>query len=356
MSPVDVFFEVFIDMVESALSGPGPPDDDVEAGLGDSAEGLGLGVFDVEVDTPPHPHHSHSADEFLATAYESADTTRPADVTDEQHQRLRRILSEYKECFNTGPHPGGIKSAVKPYVQLKPDAVPSRVVFPLHNPEKAKVLEEQFSEMHRRRLIARVAYSLWLSGTFVVGKKDPTKFRVVHDFRYLNAASVSMGVDLIDYKVLVAQLHGAKYFAVLDLPQAFWQVVVEEGWDAFAFATPDGVFAYRVLPMGCTKNPAGASRAAAAFPLGARLSNPLCRIRHVYRISGQVVDGRQGVAPDPFGRRQTSSSSPRSLRRRVHGPRQHRPHHAQPRAAGSSPSRCPCTSSHRRAGHDRRPR
>ena len=87
--------------------------------------------------------------------------------------------------------------------------------------------------------------------------KKGTKFRLTIDYRKLNEVIVRQvwPMPLIDD--LLTSFHGAKYFTTIDLEAAFYQInLKKDSRELTAFITQDGLYEFKVLPMGLGNSPA----------------------------------------------------------------------------------------------------
>ena len=83
--------------------------------------------------------------------------------------------------------------------------------------------------------------------------KPNGKWRFCLDFRNLNANTTSEGWPLPNIKQVLQRISqtGAKYFAVLDLTQGYYQMLIDETCRYLtAFRTAYGIFEWCRLPMG----------------------------------------------------------------------------------------------------------
>jgi len=84
-------------------------------------------------------------------------------------------------------------------------------------------------------------------------KKDTGKWRFCIDFRSLNNASKPLGWPIPNIKHMLTRIGNkkAKYFAVIDLTQGYYQISLDETSKEYtAFRTADGLFEWNRLGMG----------------------------------------------------------------------------------------------------------
>ncbi len=91
------------------------------------------------------------------------------------------------------------------------------------------------------------------SQILMVPKKEPGDWRIVHDFRSLNAATDGVHWPLPNIKEMLIRLgsHKPKYFAVMDLTKGYNQFPMAADSKSFtAFITYYGIYEYNRVAMG----------------------------------------------------------------------------------------------------------
>src|SRR4051812_47863217 len=93
--------------------------------------------------------------------------------------------------------------------------------------------------------------SPWSSPIPLVPKKDGG-LRAVADLRKINDYVIRDGFPMPDVNESLDQLAGSKWFSLLDLSSAFWQLpLAERSRDCTAFmARTHGLLRWKVMPMG----------------------------------------------------------------------------------------------------------
>ena len=76
------------------------------------------------------------------------------------------------------------------------------------------------------------------------------------DYRDINKVTVKDSFPLPLIQILIDKLDGAKYFIAMDMKAGFHQIRMESAsCEITAFATPDGLFEYTVVPFGLVNAP-----------------------------------------------------------------------------------------------------
>jgi hypothetical protein len=129
------------------------------------------------------------------------------------------------------------------------------------SPEELRLSREMVAEGEAAGLI-EPSTSEWCSQLVMVVKKDqhgkPTgKPRFAVDYRRVNAMMKKDAHPLPLPEVMFAQLKGATIFSKLDLTKGFYQIALApECREQLAFATPDGLRQWTVMPFGIANAPA----------------------------------------------------------------------------------------------------
>lgn len=120
---------------------------------------------------------------------------------------------------------------------------------------KVNEFRKLLNEMKDANLIQPCS-NAWSSPVLLVPKKDGS-IRLTIDYRKLNERTQKDAFPLPHQDDLFAKLATAKWFSKLDLFSGYYQIRMdEESRHMTAFACPEGLYEYVVMPMGLTNAPA----------------------------------------------------------------------------------------------------
>ena len=98
--------------------------------------------------------------------------------------------------------------------------------------------------------------SSWASPVVLVTKKDGSICLCV-DFRKVNNLTIKDSYPLPRMDDSIDALSGSKWFSTLDLLSGYWQVKMDpKDIEKTAFATPFGLYQFKVMPCGLANAPA----------------------------------------------------------------------------------------------------
>ena len=123
------------------------------------------------------------------------------------------------------------------------------------NPLKLKVIREEVAYMLENDLI-EASSSEWSSPCVLVPKPDGT-YRFCTDFRQVNKVTKSDSYPIPRVDDCVDRVGDTTFVSKLDLLKGYWQVpLTTRAKEISAFATPDGLYQYKVMPFGMKNAPA----------------------------------------------------------------------------------------------------
>ena len=104
--------------------------------------------------------------------------------------------------------------------------------------------------------IIQPSSSPWSSPIVLVRKKDGTLHFCV-GYRRLNSVTKADTFPLPRMDDILDQLGNYKFFSTLDLKSGYWQIRVHpDSWEKTAFITHQGLYEFRVMPLGLMNAPA----------------------------------------------------------------------------------------------------
>ena len=123
------------------------------------------------------------------------------------------------------------------------------------NPIKLKYLRDEIQYMLDNDII-EPSTSGWSSPCILVPKSDGS-YRFVTDFRKVNAVSKSDSFPIPRIDDCIDKLGDARFVSKFDLLKGYWQVpLTQRAKEITAFATPDNLYQYKVMPFGMKNSPA----------------------------------------------------------------------------------------------------
>ena len=165
-----------------------------------------------------------------------------------------------------------MSSLIRKYESLFPD-VPTRTTAAVHdvvinddarpikqhpyrlNPIKLEHLRKEVQYMLDNDIIEK-STSAWSSPCILVPKPDGS-YRFVTDFRKVNNVTKTDSFPIPRIDDCIDKIGSAKFVSKFDLLKGFWQVpLTKRAKEISAFATPDGLFQYKVMPFGMKNSPA----------------------------------------------------------------------------------------------------
>lgn len=104
--------------------------------------------------------------------------------------------------------------------------------------------------------VIRPSSSPWAAPIVLVTKKDGS-VRFCVDFRKLNSIATFDSYPMPRVEELFETVGGAKVMTTLDLAKGYWQIPLSAtSREKTAFATPDGLYEFEVMPFGLHSAPA----------------------------------------------------------------------------------------------------
>lgn len=169
--------------------------------------------------------------------------------------KLLDLLMEFADIFSKRLYTIGRTEAIQPNLRVDTNNLPS--TRPYRVPEALQdEVNRQLKELEEANIIER-SDSHISSPLILIKKKNPTcdpnkqKYRLVIDYRKLNAHVKYPRHRLPIIQHLLDKLRGNRMFSTLDLSSSFWQIALKvEDRDYTTFSSPNGNFRYVSLPQG----------------------------------------------------------------------------------------------------------
>ena len=167
--------------------------------------------------------------------------------------KLRKILIKHQKVFALRFEDCEISKLTPLEPKLKPGAEPC-FAKPRNMSHKQLVgLQEHINKMVALGMLTKVHNPVWGTPVFVVPKgKD--KFRMVADFRAVNARSLKSTLPMPNIEQMVSNVRGS-YFASLDNMKGFNLLGLTGNADMLTLVTPFGCYRMNVCPQGYLNSP-----------------------------------------------------------------------------------------------------
>ena len=176
------------------------------------------------------------------------------DLTSEQSEKVRNLLSNYSDVFSSNDQDLGQTSVIEHRIdtgESRPVKTPPRRI-PIH---KRQEVEDTVKQLNEQGLI-EPSSSPWSSALVLVRKKDGS-LRCCVDYRRLNAVTIKDSYPLPRIDDTLDALSGSNWFSTLDLKSGYHQVALaEKDKPKTAFSTGNNLWQWRVLPFGVCNGPA----------------------------------------------------------------------------------------------------
>ena len=170
-------------------------------------------------------------------------------------KKLRKLIHKYKGIFDWNNDTIGYTSLIHHKITIEEGTQPIS-----HRPYRLSPIESDYlrKELEKYCKLGVIApsNSPWAAPVILVKKKNG-EYRMVIDYRKLNAVTKKDSYPLPRIDDLLDSLGKAKVFSALDMRAGFHQVPVEkDSRELTAFTTKYGVYHYNTLPMGLVNSPA----------------------------------------------------------------------------------------------------
>lgn len=205
------------------------------------------------------------------------------DLTPKQHEQLLTILTKHVASFDVGSTTLKRTTVAAHRIETDGSGIVRRRPYRVSLHER-KIIEEQVAEMLKRDVI-RPSSSSWSSPVVLVEKKDGS-VRFCVDYRALNKITRKDVYPMPRIDDALDTLQGAEYFSSLDLRSGYWQIPMhEDDKEKTAFATPDGLYEFNVMPFGLCNAPATFERMIDTVLRGLKWKTCLCYLDDIVIFS-----------------------------------------------------------------------
>ncbi|KAG0774120.1 hypothetical protein G6F22_014319 [Rhizopus arrhizus] len=169
----------------------------------------------------------------------------PSDI----RKQLQALLSRYDHVFDWNNDTIGRTDLISHKIIIQEDTMPIS-----HRPYRISPLEAEYLQKELDKYcklgVISPSNSPWAAPVILVKKKNG-EYRMVIDYRKLNAATKKDAYPLPRIDDLLDTLGKAKVFSALDMRAGFHQVPLDESSkELTAFTTKFGTYHYNTLPMG----------------------------------------------------------------------------------------------------------
>ena len=174
-------------------------------------------------------------------------------LTDEQKQRVKKLIIEFEDIFSINRTELGTTHLVEHVIKLS-DESPIQVKYrpvPLH---MLKLCEAEVNELLELGIIEESTSNY--SSPVVMHNKNGKK-RLLVDFRELNRKTTRSYAAIPSLELCRSMWANCKYFSSLDFRDSFYQIkLAKESQKYSAFTIPGiGHFSFRRLPQGLNSSP-----------------------------------------------------------------------------------------------------
>lgn len=177
----------------------------------------------------------------------------PRKIASETEGPVLEILEEYFDCFHLPGDKLGFTELLTYSIRSKDDATVNVPQYDLPERDQDEI-ERQVKDLLDQGII-KVSESPFNSPMRLIERKPDVKgnlkYRMAADFHELNNRSTGDAFPIPDIIDLVDQLHGSKYFSVIDLASAAYQIALDpKDRRKTAFTTRSGHYEFQRMPIG----------------------------------------------------------------------------------------------------------
>lgn len=197
---------------------------------------------------PPHPDSSEPLEREIEVSV-------GPELTKEQVYEIHKMIRDNSGIFSTLP---GRTNIVEHYIVTSPGVKVKLRPYRIPEAKRADIKRE--IELMKQLDVIEESTSPWSSPIVMVAKPNGT-WRFCNDFRQLNKISKFDAYPMPRVDEIIEKLGKAQYLTTLDITKGYWQIpLTPNAREKTAFATPYGLYQYKVMPFGLHGAPASFQR------------------------------------------------------------------------------------------------
>ena len=168
-----------------------------------------------------------------------------------QQEELKQLIHEYEHLFPDIP----TRTDKIYHDVIVEDSKPVKQHPYRMNPLKRKYLQDEVNYLLENDFI-EPSQSNYSSPCILVPKSNGT-YRMCTDYRKVNSVTKTDSFPIPRIDDCIDKVGNSKYVTKFDLLKGFWQVpLTDRTKEVSAFATPNGLYQYKVMPFGMKNSPA----------------------------------------------------------------------------------------------------
>ena len=168
-----------------------------------------------------------------------------------QQEELKQLIHEYEHLFPDIP----TRTDKIYHDVIVEDSKPIKQHPYRMNPLKQKHLQDEVKYLLENDFI-EPSQSNYSSPCILVPKSNGT-YRMCTDYRKVNSVTKTDSFPIPRIDDCIDKVGNSKYVTKFDLLKGFWQVpLTDRAKEVSAFATPNGLYQYKVMPFGMKNSPA----------------------------------------------------------------------------------------------------
>lgn len=170
-------------------------------------------------------------------------------LTEKEKDQLLGIVNKLK-----GKGKLGRTTVLEHKIDLMPGEKPKKPPRYRWSPAIQKEMEKEIDRMKEMDII-ELSESDWCNPLLPV-KKSSGEWRLCLDCRRVNEVTKKEAYPFPDMQMILGRIEKAKYFSIIDLSKAYWQIpLAEESRDYTSFRAGKHLYRFKVMPFGLTGAP-----------------------------------------------------------------------------------------------------